>query len=350
MDEVDVVIIGGGPVGLYLASLLAEELEVLVIERNRGFRKADSGLYSANLGRLLPMGEWKEHDVEGALIHSPGGRVLGLRKRSTAAHVVDRASFVKWLSRKAGCRRVCAEAREILLGEGVTVRTNKGDFRSKMLLGCDGANSVVRRHFGIRPKESVTGLTAITRERDDSRHVDIHLDKQLLGDGFLWRIPRGRSTEYGALGKGANFRLLEDFFGISDYERDAAPINFGYIRTHFPRTLLVGEAACQVKPWSGGGVVYGLTCARIASEVVLEAFRRNDFSEAFLGRYERVWKGEIGNAIRAGLFFRERFKGMNNHSLDRWLGLLGRIPMLGRLDMDFILGRAAHSSSAHFMP
>ena len=66
----------------------------------------------------------------------------------------------------------------------------------------------------------------------------------------------------------------------------------GFQKTFFPRTLLVGDAASQVKPWSGGGVIYGFTCAGIAADVIKKAIEENNFSEEFLEEYEIRWKRE----------------------------------------------------------
>ena len=87
-------------------------------------------------------------------------------------------------------------------------------------------------------------------------------------------------------------------------------MNLGLIKTAFQQTLLVGESACQVKPWSCGGVVYGFACADIARDVILEAFRKQDFSEQVLSRYDREWKAELGGNISLGMTIRSMLKQM----------------------------------------
>jgi geranylgeranyl reductase family protein len=335
----DAIIVGAGPVGLYAASLLEKRLEVLVIEGGKGTGgKACSGLYSTRLGDFVQIQEgWVKNRVRKAVMHSPSGNELKLEKRGTAAYVVDRDRFTKHLARSVKSRVLFgARVRRIESGpDRMAVVTSKGRFESRVLLGCDGANSVVRRHFCVKPKEFVNGLIAITKERDSSDHVDMYFDKGALSDGFFWRIPRGETTEYGAFGKKATFKQLERFFGLKRYDKRAAVIPTGPCKTYFNRTLLIGDAAGITKPWSFGGVIYGFLCARIASRVIFQAFRQKDFSEGFLKAYEKGWKKSIGRTIMMGMVMRAVFKRMSNRHIDILFSKFGGKRFLNRMDMDF---------------
>ena len=334
MESKDVIIVGGGPVGLYLASLLKGD--VLVLERSPLVgNKADSGLYSTNLDNFLEIDEkCVEHRVTGAVLHSKN-ETIEVRKSTTAAYVADRQKFTAALYEKVKDKVLLqAAVKEIKIKDKVAVETNKGRFESKLLVGCDGASSIVRKHFGIQPKELLNGIIGITNEEDHSPQVDLYFDKSLINDGFFWKIPRGATTEYGALGKNVNFPLLEKFFKIKNYEKRAAPLNLGLFQTAFPRTILLGDAAGQVKPWSAGGIVYGFTCAQIAAKILGEALEKNDFSEQFLKTYDQEWKKKIGGPIRTGLLFRDLFIKMDNPKLDSTFRILRKLP-LSKMDMDF---------------
>ncbi len=75
-------------------------------------------------------------------------------------------------------------------------------------------------------------------------------------------------------------------------------------RTYGDNLLLAGDAAGQVKPFSGGGIYTSLVAARLASQTVTTAFEKDDFSAAQMSGYERAWKKEIGRELVRSLRIR----------------------------------------------
>ena len=110
------------------------------------------------------------------------------------------------------------------------------------------------------------------------------------------------------------------------------------VKTCFDRVLLVGDAACQIKPWSCGGVIYSLTAAEIAAKTIKQAKQANDFSEAFLKKYEHGWKAAFGKQISTGMIGRTVFKRMGNMQLDIAMrGMRSARFLMNKLDMDFLM-------------
>jgi flavin-dependent dehydrogenase len=199
--------------------------------------------------------------------------------------------------------------------------------------------SLVAKGIESRPREILNGLIAIVKEEDQGDFVELWFDKRAT-DGFLRRIPRGGSVEYGGIGKGLKFSLLEKFFGLKKYEKRGGRIPIGAGRSYAERVLLIGDSAGQVKPWSGGGVVYGLTCSGIAAGVLDRAFQKGDFSRDFLKGYERAWRARIGGGIRAGMVFRRVYKRMGNRGIDAVFRTGKPLNFLmNKLDMDFLKKR-----------
>lgn len=340
----DVIIVGAGPSGLYSANLLEKDFSVLVIEEDSkiGRPVQCSGLISNNLGKLVSIDRsFIEHEVKGAIFHygKDEGSSIRMEKQGRMAYVIDRGRFDLHLSERVSSDIMLdSRVSGIRIGrDSASVRIGGKEIKSRMLLGCDGPNSVVRNHFKAKPKEILKGLIAITKKRDASRFVEMWFDKDMATDGFLWRIPRGRNTEYGMLSDSASFRSLQGFFKLREFEKRAGLIPIGLQKTHFPRTLLVGDSASQVKPWSGGGVIYGLKCARIACNVVRDAFGQDDFSESFLRSYEDMWRSEIGRQIKFGLIFREMYRDMGKEDVGRFFEKLGKGGSVD-MNMDFPVG------------
>jgi digeranylgeranylglycerophospholipid reductase len=342
MEKADVLVVGAGPAGLYLAGLLEKSgrtVRILEEHERVGGPNHCSGLVSRNLGLFVhPKREWIEHKVSGAVVRA-GYSSIRLRKHHTAAYVIDRSGFDASLASGLSSISLGARAENISAGkDGVSVKTTKGVFRAQMLAGCDGASSVVARHFQSRPKQLLMGVIGITWEENYSPDVEIIIDKALAKDGFFWKIPRGRTTEYGLFSSKADFLDLEDFFKIKPMERRAGLIPLGPGKSYFERALLVGDSAGMSKPWSGGGLIYGLTAARIAAITILEAFEQDDFSEGFLARYERGWKGAFGRQIQAGMLGRRIFEQAGDFEVELALKTMGIFnPLLNGMDMDFLV-------------
>ena len=87
-------------------------------------------------------------------------------------------------------------------------------------------------------------------------------------------------------------------------------------RTYGERALLVGDAACHVKPISGGGLYLGLKAAGICAGAVEAALTAGDCSESYLSKYQRDWVATIGLEIQCGLHHREVFRRMNDGEMD----------------------------------
>lgn len=332
----DVIIVGAGPSGLYSARLLEKNFRVLVLEEDGEIGKPVqcSGLISNKLDSLVRIDKsFVEHEVSGALFHYGKNGKLKMQKPGIMAYVIDRGKFDSYLSKSVKSEIMLnSKVSKIRVGkDSVSVNVKGKELESRMLLGCDGPNSVVRNHFKTSPSEVMKGLIAITKNRDVSRFVEIWFDKDAAPDGFLWKIPRGATTEYGMLSGNASFRELEKFFRLKQYEKRAGLIPIGLQKTYFPRTLLIGDAAGQVKPWSGGGVIYGLTCAGIACDVIGRAFEEKKFSEDFLREYEDRWRKEIEKQIKFGLMFRELYKDMGREDVEN---MFDKLSKKGSFDMD----------------
>ena len=81
--------------------------------------------------------------------------------------------------------------------------------------------------------------------------------------------------------------------------------------------MVVGDAAGQVKPTSGGGIYYGLLCADIAADTLHRALQEGDFSAGMLSRYERKWKKRLGRELKIGYWARRMFERLSDGQIDR---------------------------------
>jgi len=142
--------------------------------------------------------------------------------------------------------------------------------------------------------------------------VEVYLGSKYAPGFFTWIIPwRDGSAKIGLAARQGNPRLLLERFmtkhpdisrrlkSATRHNESFHPIPLGgpISKTFYPRMLIAGDSAHQVKPTTGGGIVLSLVCGKAAGEVAHEACAKGDMSESFLSRYERRWKSEIGRDL-----------------------------------------------------
>lgn len=111
------------------------------------------------------------------------------------------------------------------------------------------------------------------------------------------------------------------------------------VKTYHDGLLIVGDAASQVKPTTGGGVVMGLHCAKIAGETAYEAIKHGDFSASFLSRYQVRWRKAIGFDMAVMRQIRLMFNRLPDNKLDKIIDLCSQWRLDEKLqrvkDIDF---------------
>ena len=162
----DLIIVGAGPAGLRAAALCEKRgIKLKVLERKKeiGTPLQCSGLISTNLDNFVkPSNEFVDHKVRGAILHSPGGKIVELKKKGTAAYVIDRTKFDQYLEKQVRSEiKKNTNVMEIEFGKNCEVKTARGNFQSKFVFGCDGPISKIAFSIKAAPMEIVHGVIAI---------------------------------------------------------------------------------------------------------------------------------------------------------------------------------------------
>jgi flavin-dependent dehydrogenase len=93
-------------------------------------------------------------------------------------------------------------------------------------------------------------------------------------------------------------------------------------RTSAARIVVIGDAAGQVKPTTGGGIYYGLLSAGIAADVLHRAIAANDLSAGFLRDYDRRWRRLLSRELQIGRWSRWLFERLNDRQIVRLFGMV----------------------------
>ena len=315
----DFVVVGAGPAGSRFARQAARRgHDVLAFEQGAvGEPLACSGHVSTDLWEFTPEGareDLLQNEVYGARFHlgGPDSHAYPFYKDEPVSNVIDRVGLDRVLAEAA--RDAGADLREdhtvldVTEGrDGVAVEVRGPDgvetHEGRMVVGADGPNSRVRSALGLPdPDELLHGVLGFTGEADHDDFVDVHLDVPRF---FAWRIPRGEAgVEYGlAMGPGHDVReRFEAFtadYGVETDRRCSGLIPIGPPkRVTGRRSLLLGDAAAQTKPFTGGGIRYGMIAADHAAEQV------EPTDPGTLGDYERAWRADLRREIRLGALVR----------------------------------------------
>ena len=83
--------------------------------------------------------------------------------------------------------------------------------------------------------------------------------------------------------------------------------------------MLVGDAAAQVKPTSGGGIYPGIYCGDICAKISVDALKNEDFSSNNLRQYHKLWTADIGKELNKGLRFRRIYRKLTDDQFNKYI-------------------------------
>jgi digeranylgeranylglycerophospholipid reductase len=356
--KLDIVVVGGGPCGSYAAYTAAKlGAEVVVCEEHKEIGAPNHCAGHLNISSLKRLGihvprDVIENEIKGAFFYSPSGKEFVLRRRAPVTYVIDRKLFDKHLfelAMKAGVEyRFNSRVKSLLFDSGYVkgVALNEEEhMEANVVVDAEGCSSAVLKKTGLDCLRASMTVRGIQAEVDGLEHVDedmveVYLGRNVAPDFFAWIIPRRDGTAKVGLatrtGDPRDYlrRLMEKHpvaskklknSKVTSISLHPIPLAGPISKTYSDGFLVVGDAASQVKATTGGGVIFGLTCARAAGEVAYEAIKNGNFSEAFLSNYQRRWKRLVGFDLSAMLQMRRMLNSLSDSRTDRIIGLCNRL-------------------------
>jgi len=353
MTQVDVLVVGAGPAGSTMAERLSRlGHSVLVIEEHGriGYPVQCAGLVSRRVLDLAGTPQVVRRPVHGASVFSPSLQSITFRAPEPRAYVIDRAGLDIALADKAARAGAAFEIETRFDGlagaPNGTVRakvTRRGDtaeeIEAKLVVGADGVASAVARAFRLRrPVEILPAFEAEFPESPgDPDLAEVYLGNAIAPGLFGWWIPDGSGgarVGVAANADGTSARTYYERLLTQIARRYGQPLRnpTGYLvsgipigdvpRISGPRVLLVGDAAAQAKPLSGGGIFTGMRAAELAAAVAHGALTDGDLSAARLFQYDAAWRQEFGDEFDKAQYLRRLFLKFTDAELEAILEAL----------------------------
>ena len=336
MKNYDVAVVGAGPVGSTFARYAAEKgLKVAIFEKKKevGVPLQCAGLLGKKIKEvnILP-DEFILNKIYGACLYSPSSTLISMRKKEEPlAYVLDRVKYDKYLAQLA-----VDKGAELFLNhraENIDLKNGEIYFKDKkisaeIIVGADGHSSMVSKAFDNNFKSvHATQYLIDTGENSFSDdHFQVYVNSK-ISPGFLWVIPLSKSTA--RIGLFADFDyqdlsgVLNNFLKTNEKLGNAKILKkyHGKIPIYDPkkdivknRAILIGDAASQVKPTTGGGLIIGFICAKIAAEVVAETINSKNID--ILKDYQKQYSKMFKNELKMQLKVQKTYKSLNNDDLD----------------------------------
>ena len=338
--------VGAGPAGSYIAYELASlGHDVAVFEEKgaSGLNACCTGIISTECFQCLDPGkDMILTEVKSAKFCSPSGRCLKFQTDNVQAYVVDRLLLDKALASKAQAQGAqyffSSPVIDVVPGkDSIQVETScsgaKEIFSARAVVLANGFAPKLPHKLGLgRIKRFLIGAQAEI-EAKDIDEFEVYFGQGIAPGAFAWLVPISANKAY--VGLLATFqaklylqKFLNSLFSRGrirsrDVEIGQRAVPMGTLtRSYGDRLLVIGDAAGQVKPTTGGGIYFGHLGARIAAEVLDGALSSDSLTADRLSRYQKKWRAKMDKELSHGYWARWVYGKLSDRQIEGIFNIL----------------------------
>lgn len=312
MTQYDIIVVGAGPIGSTYTYKMAKQgysIGLFDMKNRIGQPLQCAGLVSTNIHETKNLPEdYIINTVNGANLYAPDNTTITVEKDETAAYVLDRVMYDKYLFQRALNENVDAHLGERVLDvdiENTSIKTVEDTYRARLIVVSSGPTCHTSQKINPDIKEEqFLGLQyTVKSDNINNDYVNLKIHQPLL-PGFLWEIPTSPTTKRVGLFTDGSYNEAEKILKNTINPRDLIMEKHnGMIPKYNPNkkitgnnTILLGDAAGQVKPTTGGGLITGFKCTEIASKHTALMLEEED--NIHLENYEKEYRKQYSKEFR----------------------------------------------------
>ncbi len=277
-NQYDVIVLGAGPAGLKCAEELKNtNLSVLLIEKNKIIGPKICA------GGLTQLTDGFDYPKDKTIIFNKLDMFLGTKKYEISMNhpirTLDRYELGQYMLTKIKKTKNISILKDTLVKsvEKDKIKTTRGTFHFKYLVGADGSASIVRKYLGLENKIYLGIQYIIPKQYDKMKWF---LNPKHLHSGYGWVFPHKKYTSAGVFfnpkflkvdkAKEVLNKFLDDC-GI-DYKNatyEGGPANCLYKGIEFGNIFLAGDAAGLASAATGEGISFALTSGKEVAKKII---------------------------------------------------------------------------------
>jgi len=344
----DVIVIGAGIAGSYTAGELARlGHSVAVLEKNTepGHKISCTGIISRACLEMLPGSSGViQREARSATIFSPSGAHIRVERETTQAYILDRSALDRLVAVKAGQYGADYFFSTLVTGfrsddnciyVGATCGHESLELPARAAVIACGTVAGLTKQMGLgRISEYAHGAQAEVACKDIDE-VEVYSGRHIAPGFFAWLVPTLPGlAKAGLLCNRNPGPAINNFLKLLEGQGKILPalhqISFGAIplkplaKSYAGRILVVGDAAGQVKPTSGGGIYFGLVCAGIAVRTLDESLRAGDLSSRRLATYQKRWHKILKRELDIDYWAHRFYQGLTDKQAEHIFQVIQR--------------------------
>jgi geranylgeranyl reductase family protein len=279
-----IAIIGAGPVGSYLASLLSKKKDVSLFEEHSEIGKPVqcTGILSGtNELKLKIPKEMIVNKIKEVELISPDNNSI-IFKLKNPDLIINREKFDKFI-----CRKAVDNGAKLNLNHRFLDYKNKKiylrnknklkEFEVEYLIGADGPNSNVAKSVNLFCKRKFwIARQARIKIKNNPELFKVYFGNKIAPGFFSWLVPENENIARVGVATFSNSDFyFKNFLKILknprviDYQAGLIPMYDPKLTLFKDNVYLVGDAAAQVKALSGGGIIKGMLAAEELNKAII---------------------------------------------------------------------------------